>query len=65
MEKICTLIEEAPTLLPIQKEFYKVMISERKEKILDYNMEQLMKLEMMQEELRNSGLQFTININIL
>jgi hypothetical protein len=30
------------TLLPVQKEFYMVMISERKAKIIDYSMEQLM-----------------------
>lgn len=44
MEKISTIINETPTLLPIQKEFYTVMISERKAKIIDYSMEQLMKL---------------------
>lgn len=38
MEEINRLVEETPGLLPIQKDFYKVMISERKEKILDYSM---------------------------
>lgn len=58
MEKICMLINETPTLLPIQKDFYSVMISERKAKILDYSMKQLMKLngqESEQEELKSSG----------
>lgn len=45
MMKISEIIDETPTLFPIQKEFYTVMISERKAKIVDYSMEQLMKLE--------------------
>ncbi len=63
MEKICMLINETPTLLQIQKDFYSVMISERKAKILDYSMKQLMKLngqESEQEELKSSGQQFTM-----
>lgn len=50
MEKICTLIDETPTLLPVQKEFYTVMISERKAKIIDYSMERLMKLDKKEPE---------------
>lgn len=45
MDKIYELIDETPTLLPIQKDFYKVIINERKEKILDYSMDLLMKQE--------------------
>jgi len=45
MEKISTIINETPTLLPVQKEFYTALISERKAKIIDYSMEQLMKLD--------------------
>lgn len=61
MEKICMLIEETPTLLPVQKEFYTVMISERKAKIIDYSMEQLMKLERQEpEQAENQGQQFTM-----
>lgn len=45
MDKIYELIEETPTLLPIEKDFYKVMISERKEKIIDYSMDLLMEQE--------------------
>jgi hypothetical protein len=61
MEKISTIINETPTLLPIQKEFYTVMISERKAKIIDYSMEQLIKLDRQkpeQEELQGHGQQF-------
>ena len=45
MEKISTIINEMPTLLPVQKEFYTILISERKAKIIDYSMEQLIKLD--------------------
>ena len=38
MERIDRLVEETPFLKPIQKEFYRIMIRERKEKILDYSM---------------------------
>ena len=41
MEKIRTLIDETPTLIPVQKGFYTVMISERKAKIIDYSMDNL------------------------
>lgn len=46
MKKIYKIIEETPSIVEIQKDFYKVMISERKEKILDYSMDLLMKQEM-------------------
>lgn len=45
MDRVYQLIDETPTLLPIQKDFYKVMITERKKKILDYSMDLLMKKE--------------------
>ena len=45
MDKIYELIEKTPTLLPIQKDFYNVIITERKEKILDYSMDLLIKQE--------------------
>lgn len=63
MEKICTLIEETPTLLEVQKEFYMAIISERKAKIIDYSIEQLMKLDVQEperEELQSRGQQFTM-----
>lgn len=39
MEDIDRLVEETPFLEPVQKEFYKIMIRERKEKILDHSIE--------------------------
>ena len=45
MERISRLIEETPFLEPVQGEFYRVMLQERKEKILDYSMVQLQTLE--------------------
>ncbi|MBD5502344.1 MAG: CtkA family protein [Lachnospiraceae bacterium] len=43
MERINRLVEDVPFLEPIQREFYKIMIRERKEKILDYSMELLLR----------------------
>ncbi len=43
MDALNRLVEETPTITEIQKDFYKVMLSERKQKILDYSMELLMK----------------------
>lgn len=61
MERISELIDETPTLLSIQKEFYTVMISERKAKILDYSMEQFMKLAGQEQDgKQNQGQQFTM-----
>ena len=45
MERINRLVEDVPFLEPIQREFYQIMIRERKEKILDYSMELLLKEE--------------------
>lgn len=45
MEQLNKIVEETPALLPIQRDFYKIMLWERKEKILDYSMEQLLKQE--------------------
>lgn len=50
MGKINEIINETPTLDSVQKEFYSVMIAERKTKILDYSMEQLMRLEGTEQE---------------
>jgi hypothetical protein len=58
IEKISTIINETPTLLEVQKEVYTAIISERKAKIIDHSMEQLMKLdgqEPEREELQNRG----------
>lgn len=43
MEKIKHLIEETPAITRIQKDFYQIIIAERKEKILDYSMNLLMR----------------------
>ena len=45
MERINRLVEDVPFLEPVQREFYRIMIQERKEKILDYSMELLLKQE--------------------
>jgi hypothetical protein len=45
MGKILNLINNTPALEKVQKEFYSVMISERKEKIIDYSMDLILKLE--------------------
>ena len=52
LEKINRLIEETPFIEPVQKDFYQVMLKERKEKILDYSMKLLLVQEkqMGQEE---------------
>ena len=40
-----TFSKVVPELLPIQREFYLTMLTERKEKILDYSLELLMEQE--------------------
>lgn len=45
MDKILNLINNTPALEKVQKEFYFVMISERKEKIIDYSVELIFKLD--------------------
>lgn len=47
MDKIDKLVEETPGITGLQKDFYKVMLSERKEKILDYSMELLQEQRIM------------------
>lgn len=43
MDKISSIIDETPAVTEVQKDFYRIMISERKAKILDYSMELLLK----------------------
>lgn len=45
MGNIENMIDETPFIDAIQKEFYKIMLRERKEKILDYSLEKLLKSE--------------------
>lgn len=62
-DRINELIDEISTLLPIQKDFYKVMITERKKKILDYSMDLLMKQEkemVQQDEISEFNQQFNM-----
>lgn len=42
MDKINQLITETPFITSVQKEFYQIMLKERKEKILDYSMKLLL-----------------------
>lgn len=51
MDEINKLIEDIPAITPMQRDFYKTMIAERKEKILDYSMELLMKQEIKQTDM--------------
>lgn len=45
LNAIQDFLETVPELLPLQREFYLIMLTERKEKILDYSMELLMQQE--------------------
>lgn len=56
LAKICNMIDDTPYITDLQKRFYKTMISERKEKILDYSLNILLKKEASQdiEELKPS-----------
>lgn len=49
MERIGEILETTPSLLPVQKDFYRLMLRERKEKILDYSMEQVQKQRQREE----------------
>lgn len=45
MDKVNEIVENTPAISDLQKDFYKTMLAERKEKILDFSMELLMKQE--------------------
>lgn len=49
MQKIYTLIDETPFITELQKKFYKTMLAERKEKILDKSLQLLRRRERSQE----------------
>lgn len=49
MQKIYTLIDETPFITELQKKFYKTMLAERKEKILDKSLQFLRRRERSQE----------------
>ena len=44
MARIETIIQQTPGLLPVQRDFYGIMIRARKEQILDCGMEQLLRV---------------------
>ena len=54
MDNIHRLIDETPAITEVQKDFYKIMISERKAKIIDYSMELLLKQDLLQQEQQGS-----------
>ncbi len=41
IEKINRIVEETPYITDLQKRFYKTMLNERKEKILDFSLSKL------------------------
>ena len=45
MNKIYQIIEDTPFISNLQKDFYKTMLNERKERILDYSYQMLIKPE--------------------
>lgn len=45
MKKIYTIVDETPFISDLQKEFYKTMLRERKERILDFSYQKLCKRE--------------------
>lgn len=45
MKKIDKIIDETPYISDLQKEFYKTMLRERKERILDFSYQKLRKRE--------------------
>lgn len=45
MDKICQIVDETPFISDLQKEFYKTMLRERKERILDFSYQKLCKRE--------------------
>lgn len=49
MQKIYTLIDETPFITELQKKFYKTMLAERKEKVLDKSLQLLRRRERSQE----------------
>lgn len=50
MKKINDIIDETPFTSEVQRDFYKVIIEERKENILEYSMEMLLKQEQLLEQ---------------
>lgn len=52
MDKIDKIVDETPSISDLQKEFYKTMLRERKERILDFSYQKLRKRERSKEQER-------------
>lgn len=52
MDKINRIVDETPYISEFQKDFYKTMLAKRKEKILDFSLKKLRKLEKEKEQNR-------------
>lgn len=52
MDKINRIVDETPYISELQKDFYKTMLAKRKEKILDFSIKRLCKLEKEKEQNR-------------
>ena len=52
MDKINRIVDETPYTSELQKDFYKTMLAKRKEKILDFSLKKLRKLEKEKEQNR-------------
>ena len=52
MDKINRIVDETPYISELQKDFYKTMLAKRKEKILDFSLKKLRKLEKEKEQNR-------------
>lgn len=50
MNRIYALVEEVPFITELQRDFYRIMLSERKANILDYSMKRFLRHEMTQKE---------------
>ena len=57
MDRLYALVEEAPFITELQKDFYRIMLSERKAKILDYSMELFLGHEITQKERQDASQQ--------
>lgn len=52
LKKICAIINDTPYITDLQKAFYKTMLTERKEKIIDFAFQKLRKRERTMEQER-------------
>ena len=50
MKKVYKIVDETPFISDLQKEFYKTMLRERKERILDFSYQKLRKRERSKEQ---------------